>query len=147
MSITIDSNTTAATDHLVVPTCIGCGAMRWLGTCEDGCREQRLDLVRGDAYDELTAFGRALVPPPTRFARLRRNSPGVSHPPHNMSPPTGPCRTKRAPPCAAFPIRTSGTTSSKGRPSPRRHRGAPSAAELKHPNRAWRSASGVPLNG
>ena len=56
MSITIDSNTTAATDHFVVPTCIGCGAMRWLGTCEDGCREQRLELVRGDAYDELASL-------------------------------------------------------------------------------------------
>ncbi len=55
MSVTIDSNRTAATDRLVVPTCIGCGAMRWLGTCEDGCHEERLELVRGDAYDELTA--------------------------------------------------------------------------------------------
>ena len=55
LSITIDSNTTAVTDRLVVPTCIGCGAMRWLGTCDDGCREQRLELVRGDARDELTA--------------------------------------------------------------------------------------------
>ena len=55
MSITIDSNNTAATDRLVVPTCIGCGAMRWLGTCEDGCSEQRLELVRADAYDELAA--------------------------------------------------------------------------------------------
>jgi hypothetical protein len=43
--------------RLVVPTCIGCGAMAVLGTCETGCREQRLDLVRAAACDELIALG------------------------------------------------------------------------------------------
>jgi hypothetical protein len=44
-----------APDRLTVPACIGCGAMSRPGTCEMGCREQRLDLVRGAAYDELAA--------------------------------------------------------------------------------------------
>lgn len=41
--------------RLTVPTCVGCGAMLRPGTCEDGCREQRLELVRAAAYDELVA--------------------------------------------------------------------------------------------
>jgi hypothetical protein len=42
-------------DRLTVPTCIGCGAMGEWGTCETGCVERRLDLVRADAYDQLVA--------------------------------------------------------------------------------------------
>jgi hypothetical protein len=41
-------------NRLTVPTCIGCGAMGTYGTCETGCREQRLDLVRGATFDSMT---------------------------------------------------------------------------------------------
>lgn len=43
-----------------VPTCIGCGAMSRLGSCGSGCSEQRLDLVRAVAHDELATLERAL---------------------------------------------------------------------------------------
>lgn len=44
-----------AVDRLVVPTCVGCGAMAIYGTCQGGCTEERLDLVGADALDELEA--------------------------------------------------------------------------------------------
>lgn len=46
-------------ERLTVPTCIGCGAMSRFGTCESGCSEQRLDLVRGATYDALAALEHA----------------------------------------------------------------------------------------
>ncbi len=58
MSTTIHPILTTVPDRLTVPTCAGCGAMLRLGTCESGCREQRLDLVRAAAYDELVAVRR-----------------------------------------------------------------------------------------
>jgi hypothetical protein len=45
----------SAPDRMTVPTCIGCGAMGRWGTCETGCSESRLDLVRADAYEQLVA--------------------------------------------------------------------------------------------
>jgi hypothetical protein len=51
---------TATIERLTVPTCVGCGAMGELGTCATGCREQRLELVRGAAYDEVVATRRRL---------------------------------------------------------------------------------------
>ncbi len=45
----------AGPERLSVPTCIGCGAMSRFGSCELGCSEQRLDLVRAVAYDALIA--------------------------------------------------------------------------------------------
>jgi hypothetical protein len=42
-------------DRLSVPTCIGCGAMSHLGTCDTGCSEHKLELVRAAAYDALLA--------------------------------------------------------------------------------------------
>lgn len=48
------------TGRLVVPTCIGCGAMSVFGSCEQGCAEQRLDLVGADSLDELVASRSAL---------------------------------------------------------------------------------------
>jgi hypothetical protein len=51
---------TATIERLTVPTCVGCGAMGTLGTCATGCREQRLELVRGAAYDEIIAARRRL---------------------------------------------------------------------------------------
>jgi hypothetical protein len=58
MSTTIHPRPTAAPyrpapDRLTVPTCFGCGAMGCLGGCENGCHEERLDLVRAAALDEL----------------------------------------------------------------------------------------------
>lgn len=35
-------------ERLSIPTCTGCGAISRWGTCDTGCREQRLDLVRAD---------------------------------------------------------------------------------------------------
>jgi hypothetical protein len=40
-------------EQLLIPTCIGCGAMARYGTCERGCREQKLELVRAASRDEL----------------------------------------------------------------------------------------------
>lgn len=37
-----------------MPTCIGCGAMALAGSCESGCGEEKLVLVRADAHDTLT---------------------------------------------------------------------------------------------
>jgi hypothetical protein len=51
---------TATIGRLTVPTCVGCGAMGEFGTCPTGCREQRLELVRGAAYDEIVAARRRL---------------------------------------------------------------------------------------
>ena len=42
-----------APDRLSVPTCVGCGAMSRLGTCDTGCSEHKLELVRAAAYDAL----------------------------------------------------------------------------------------------
>lgn len=40
-----------APERLVVSTCIGCGAMSEWGTCETGCVERKLELVRAAASD------------------------------------------------------------------------------------------------
>ena len=42
-----------APERIAVPTCVGCGAMGRFGTCEAGCSEQKLELVRATAHDEL----------------------------------------------------------------------------------------------
>jgi hypothetical protein len=42
-------------DRVTVPTCIGCGAMSQVGTCERGCSEHKLELVPAGHYDHLTA--------------------------------------------------------------------------------------------
>jgi hypothetical protein len=44
----------AEPERLVVPTCIGCGAMGEWGTCETGCVERKLELVRAEASDAIT---------------------------------------------------------------------------------------------
>jgi hypothetical protein len=41
-------------DRLTVPTCIGCGAMSRPGTCETGCAEHKLVLIRAAALDRPT---------------------------------------------------------------------------------------------
>jgi hypothetical protein len=43
-------------DRVSVPTCIGCGAMSRFGTCDQGCSEKRLELVRATDYDMLSAL-------------------------------------------------------------------------------------------
>ena len=45
--------------RLSIPGCIGCGAMRQYESCEEACRERRLELVNGGDYDELTAAAAA----------------------------------------------------------------------------------------
>lgn len=44
-------------DRLTVPTCVGCGAMGRFGTCEAGCREEKLELVRAAAHDSISHLG------------------------------------------------------------------------------------------
>ena len=39
--------------RLTVPTCVGCGAMGECGTCETGCTERKLELVRAAACEAL----------------------------------------------------------------------------------------------
>jgi hypothetical protein len=46
----------ATPERLTVPTCIGCGAMAQFGTCDSGCSEQKLELVRAAAHDSLAAL-------------------------------------------------------------------------------------------
>ena len=49
-------------ERLVVPTCVGCGAMGEYGTCETGCIERKLELVRAAASDAVAdAASRAAV--------------------------------------------------------------------------------------
>lgn len=43
-------------DRVRVPTCIGCGAMSVFGTCDRGCSEEKLELVRAIEYDRLKAL-------------------------------------------------------------------------------------------
>ena len=45
----------ALPERLTVPTCVGCGAMGEYGTCETGCTERKLELVRAGAFDTLVA--------------------------------------------------------------------------------------------
>jgi hypothetical protein len=44
-------------ERVSVPTCIGCGAMSRLGTCETGCFERKLELVRAAAHDAILTDG------------------------------------------------------------------------------------------
>jgi hypothetical protein len=46
-----------APERLTVPTCIGCGAMGQFGTCDTGCSEQKLELVRAAVHDSLAVLG------------------------------------------------------------------------------------------
>jgi hypothetical protein len=57
-----------APTRVEVPTCVGCGAMNRPGSCETGCSEHRLDLVRAAAYDALLA----------RAAEVRRCGDGLA---------------------------------------------------------------------
>ena len=43
-------------ERLTVPTCIGCGAMGRFGTCETGCREEKLELVRAAAHAAIASL-------------------------------------------------------------------------------------------
>ena len=45
--------------RLVIPACIGCGAMRRDETCPEGCSERRTELVNGADYDKLAAAAAA----------------------------------------------------------------------------------------
>jgi hypothetical protein len=45
-----------APGRLTLPTCIGCGAMSKFGTCETGCSEHKLELVRAAAHDALMSL-------------------------------------------------------------------------------------------
>jgi hypothetical protein len=47
----------ATPERLTVPTCIGCGAMGQFGTCDTGCSEQKLELIRAAAHDSLAVLG------------------------------------------------------------------------------------------
>lgn len=40
-----------APERLTVPTCVGCGAVNEFGTCETGCSERKLELVRAAVND------------------------------------------------------------------------------------------------
>ena len=44
-------------ERLTVPTCIGCGAMTEFGTCDTGCSEHKLELVRAAAHDASAVLG------------------------------------------------------------------------------------------
>jgi hypothetical protein len=46
-------------DRLTVPTCIGCGAMGRTPTCEADCSEQKLELVRAAADEQLVRLAAA----------------------------------------------------------------------------------------
>ncbi len=46
-------------DRVTVPTCIGCGAISQLGTCDRGCSENRLELVDAIDHDAITAIASA----------------------------------------------------------------------------------------
>ena len=61
----------AETERIVIPRCIGCGAMRELERCEAGCTEQYLDLVAAADSDALAAGMRSAR------ARLERALPVV----------------------------------------------------------------------
>lgn len=45
--------------RLVIPACIGCGAMRRDESCPGGCSERRTELVNGADYDKLAAAAAA----------------------------------------------------------------------------------------
>lgn len=49
----MDMDSRSEPARLTVPTCIGCGAMGRPGSCELGCREHKLVLVRAAAHDSL----------------------------------------------------------------------------------------------
>src|SRR5437867_10881159 len=42
-------------DRLIIPACIGCGAMRQDQTCAAACAERRVELVNAGDYDRLAA--------------------------------------------------------------------------------------------
>ncbi len=44
-------------ERLTVPTCLGCGAMSEFGTCDTGCSEQKLELVRAAVHDSSAVLG------------------------------------------------------------------------------------------
>lgn len=46
-------------ERLVIPACIGCGAMREDQTCPVPCAERRVELVNADDYDRLAAAAAA----------------------------------------------------------------------------------------
>ena len=46
----------SAPGRLTVPTRIGCGATGRFGTCDAGCSEHNLELVRAAIYDSLVAI-------------------------------------------------------------------------------------------
>jgi hypothetical protein len=54
--------------ELVIPTCFGCGAMARRGTCANGCREQRLGVVRAAAVEQIIGLRASLQP---QLAALR----------------------------------------------------------------------------
>ena len=55
-------------DRLAVPTCVGCGAMSRPGTCETGCAEHKLVLIRAAALDALTNAERQILANTTALA-------------------------------------------------------------------------------
>ena len=55
-------------DRVTVPTCIGCGAMSRPGTCETGCAERKLVLIRAAALDVLTNAERQILANTTALA-------------------------------------------------------------------------------
>jgi hypothetical protein len=78
-------------DRLMVPTCIGCAAMSRLGDCDGGCREQRLDLIRASAFDELVTLAVESRAAADAFAavveRLAGEEPGNGGEPGNGEEP------------------------------------------------------------
>jgi hypothetical protein len=46
-------------DRLIIPACIGCGAMRIDQTCPGPCPERRVELVNAGDYDRLAAAAAA----------------------------------------------------------------------------------------
>ena len=49
----------AAVERIVIPRCIGCGAMREFERCEGGCHEEYLELVAAGDFDALDAAQRS----------------------------------------------------------------------------------------
>jgi hypothetical protein len=62
-----------APDRLTVPTCIGCGAMGQTGTCDTGCSERKLELVRVAAYDQVRAAATSARARVDAFASLAKD--------------------------------------------------------------------------
>ena len=55
------SESNAKPDRVSIPTCIGCGAMSRPGTCDTGCAEHKVLLIRAAALDALTDIEKRIL--------------------------------------------------------------------------------------